>query len=440
MSSYAVIDFETANNDITSICQIGVVLINDDVITKEWSTLVKPSSDFNGWNTKIHGITAEHVKEAPDFLSIYDELITLLENKIVVSHGAFDKSVLTKTQELYGLDPQANIIWLDATRIVRNVLPQFSGSGYGLQNIAKHYSINTIAHDALNDAKTCAVIVNKLLTQSNTSINDWIELSKKAIKRDPSHKPINIEMQCNELGWQINSINAFRESKRKWSNGTTLYEVTPEEIAVEYLARENDVVSWCEGASVMLFLKACVLDFFEANHWLQESATREDAIRDHISGQLSYLKHRIDEIAEYATSISDEKLIQNISDIYSDEVIKNIHPSHNSALMMMLVNVMPKIQRASLLRTLSVSPEYSNGWPDITVINSKNLSFVEVKTIDTLKDSQISFALNVAKPNKLQCSVIKVVSKEKVNQISPSNRKENNSFIAHLIKRIYSLF
>lgn len=412
MSSYAVIDFETANNDITSICQIGVVLINDDVITKEWSTLIKPSGEFNSWNTKIHGITAEAVKEAPDFLSIYDELIALLKNKIVVSHGVFDKSVLTKTQQLYGLDPHVNITWLDATRIVRNVLPQFTNNGYGLQNIAKHFSLDTNPHDALDDAKTCALILYKLLRQSQTSINDWIELSKKTIKKDIALTVRNIERQCAELDWPYKEIKALRQGSRKWSNGVNLSEATPEEIVVDYLKKTNSIVNWCEGISVMLFLKACALDFFTDHHWLGNFSDRDDAIRDHLHLQLNQLKNRIDEVAQHTLLVTDSDLHRNINEICADEVIQHMHPNLNKDLMIALIEVMSKTQRVDLLRTLSLDVELTSGWPDITIINDGQLSFVEVKTTDDFKNSQINFANNIAKPNNLRCSVIRVAAQK----------------------------
>jgi DNA polymerase III epsilon subunit family exonuclease len=415
MSNYAVIDFETANSDMTSICQIGVVLIEDGVITKEWATLVKPSGEFNSFNVKLHGITEEHVKEAPDFLAIYDELIALIKNKIVVSHGAFDKSVLAKAQELHGLNPEASITWLDATRIIRNVLPQFTNNGYGLQNIAVHFSLTTNPHNALDDAKTCAVIVNKLLDQSNTSINDWIELSKKTIRFDINLAVSNIKRQCLELDWPYEEIKAIRQGSRKWSDGKNLIGVTPEDIVVSYLRQTNPIVNWCEGTSVILFLKACVLDFFTDNHWLGDFSSRDDALRDALHLQLNQLKERIDDVAEEAVLVTDSQLTKNIEEICADEVIQHMHPNLSKKLMFALIGAMPKVQRATLLKTLSTDVELTSGWPDITIINDDNkLSFVEVKTTDNFRDSQIKFAKQVAHSNNLKCSVIRVRSEVEV--------------------------
>jgi hypothetical protein len=83
--------------------------------------------------------------------------------------------------------------------------------------------------------------------------------------------------------------------------------------------------------------------------------------------------------------------------------------------MFALIGAMPKVQRATLLKTLSTDVELTSGWPDITIINDDNkLSFVEVKTTDNFRDSQIKFAKQVAHSNNLKCSVIRVRSEVEV--------------------------
>jgi len=59
------IDVETANADLSSICQIGVVKFVGGVIVGKWGTLVNPEDEFDPMNIYIHGITEENVKDAP---------------------------------------------------------------------------------------------------------------------------------------------------------------------------------------------------------------------------------------------------------------------------------------------------------------------------------------------------------------------------------------
>jgi DNA polymerase III subunit epsilon len=181
MSSYVVIDFETANSDMSSICQIGIVRFQGGLQVDSYSTLVNPEDDFDWMNVSIHGIDKEDVKDAPKFPEVYSDILKFFGSDIVLSHGWFDLHAIRRVTEKYDLALVTNR-WIDATKIVRRTLPEYSSKGYGLQNLAEHYSLVTHAHDALNDAYTCAVIVNKLLTETNTQIEEWLELSKKPIR------------------------------------------------------------------------------------------------------------------------------------------------------------------------------------------------------------------------------------------------------------------
>lgn len=180
MNEFFVIDFETANSDLSSICQIGLVHFINGEITKRWESLIDPEDYFDDMNISIHGITEEDVEGAPKFPEIFNELKIHIQERIVVSHGWFDACCLDQVLKKYELQ-SISTTWIDATKIVRRTLTQFSKKGYGLQNIAAHYGIDTTAHDALNDAETCGKILINIFSESNTNINDWISLVKNPL-------------------------------------------------------------------------------------------------------------------------------------------------------------------------------------------------------------------------------------------------------------------
>src|SRR5690606_41318417 len=62
---FAAIDVETANADLSSICQVGVAFFQDGVHTRSWSSLVDPEDEFDGFNVSIHGIDEATVRGAP---------------------------------------------------------------------------------------------------------------------------------------------------------------------------------------------------------------------------------------------------------------------------------------------------------------------------------------------------------------------------------------
>lgn len=65
--NFIAIDVETANADMASICQIGLVSHQDGVVVEEWSTYVDPEDYFDGVNVSIHGIDESVVRGAPSF-------------------------------------------------------------------------------------------------------------------------------------------------------------------------------------------------------------------------------------------------------------------------------------------------------------------------------------------------------------------------------------
>ena len=148
---YLALDVETANADYSSICQIGIVLIDNFEVIEKWSTLINPETYFDFMNTSIHGIDESQVRDSPTFDQVYPELLSLLENNLVIHHMPFDKVALTRACTEYNL-AVIQCTWLDSAKVVRRTWEQFSKKGYGLSNICSHLDIVFNHHDALEDA------------------------------------------------------------------------------------------------------------------------------------------------------------------------------------------------------------------------------------------------------------------------------------------------
>lgn len=92
---FVAIDFETANRRANSACAIGLVRVEDGRIVEHTHHLIRPpENDFeHSW---VHGITAEHVRSAPDFAALWPSVAPLFEGvAFVAAHNAgFDKKVL----------------------------------------------------------------------------------------------------------------------------------------------------------------------------------------------------------------------------------------------------------------------------------------------------------------------------------------------------------
>lgn len=173
LMDFVTIDVETANNDRTSICQIGVACYKNSKLVDEWVTLVYPEGDFLYYNTKIHGITQADVVDAPNFSKVAHKLYSYLDNRIVLSHTSFDKNAINDSCKLNNLRIPTSQ-WLDSTKIVRKTWKQFSKSGYGLGSMCAFLNFNFGHHNALEDAKACGFIVLKAIEISGIGITEWL--------------------------------------------------------------------------------------------------------------------------------------------------------------------------------------------------------------------------------------------------------------------------
>ncbi|ENV5905533.1 exonuclease domain-containing protein [Vibrio parahaemolyticus] len=156
---FVALDVETANPDMSSICQIGIVKYKDGKIVDEWITLVNPEDDFFFANIDVHGITEDDVEGAPTFPEIYEKLKSYLEGHIVAHHTHFDRVSICRAIDAYGLK-HIDTKWLDTARLARRTWVEVSKRGYGLKNVASNligFEFNH--HNALEDAKACAKIL-----------------------------------------------------------------------------------------------------------------------------------------------------------------------------------------------------------------------------------------------------------------------------------------
>ncbi|VEH66060.1 DNA polymerase III subunit epsilon [Rodentibacter pneumotropicus] len=144
MTKYCVVDIETANPDITSICQIAIVCYENGAIIEQWESLINPKSYFHPINVSIHGIDERDVRNAPTISDVEPIIKSMFAENIVCSYGAFDRSSLQR------IFPELKNDWLDIVRVVRRSWDQqFAKYGYGLANIAQVLKIEqkiTIMH------------------------------------------------------------------------------------------------------------------------------------------------------------------------------------------------------------------------------------------------------------------------------------------------------
>lgn len=163
---FVTIDFETATADRHSICSVGIVTFKDNQIVDEYYHLVKPDVEyFDPYNVEINGITEEMVANEPTFAELWAELLPKLQGKQVVAHFAqFDMSVLRNALDHYSIPyPEFNYLctWVLAKKAINDAI------SYRLNALARRIKYKFTHHNALEDAKTCGMILLDILKDVN---------------------------------------------------------------------------------------------------------------------------------------------------------------------------------------------------------------------------------------------------------------------------------
>lgn len=181
------IDFETANPDLASICQVGVVKFRDGKAIDSWESFVNPRDYFDDMNCFIHGIDESMVRDAPTWGRIHTELEQWLAGSIVVCHTSFDRVAFHKACTKHELQGHS-CTWLDSSRVVRRTWPEFAHIGYGLKNVTRHLGIEFRHHNAKEDARAAGEIVCHAIKHSGLSLEDWLTRARRPLTEDAGRK------------------------------------------------------------------------------------------------------------------------------------------------------------------------------------------------------------------------------------------------------------
>lgn len=182
---FIALDVETANSDSASICQIGLAGVDAAGGITTWATYVDPRDRFSGFNTRLHGISAETVAGAQPFAPWFHRLTGLLSQVPLVQHSSFDRTAFHAACRR-GAIAEPLWSWTDSVRVARAAWPELKGNGgHGLGNLKLHLSLQFAHHDAGEDARAAAMVV--LLAERLTG-RSYTELAAPPARARPAAK------------------------------------------------------------------------------------------------------------------------------------------------------------------------------------------------------------------------------------------------------------
>lgn len=169
-------DFETANHLPESACSLALVMVRNNQIVDRFYTVINPQLPFDSRNIKIHGITADDVKDAPTMAEVWPKIKNLYRpGMLVAAHNArFDCNVLKKSLARYDI-PEPHYLAIDTLATSRKLEQNLSN--YKLNTVSEALNINLWHHhNALSDSEACA----EILIKQNERFGD--EPIKKLVK------------------------------------------------------------------------------------------------------------------------------------------------------------------------------------------------------------------------------------------------------------------
>lgn len=170
---FTAIDVETANADMSSICQIGLATFRDGALFSEWVTYLDPEDFFDPINVSIHGIDEDTVVGAPTLPDFADVLHEQLSGRIAVCHTHFDRVSVGQAFIRYRLQPPS-CLWLDSARVARRTWSDCARKGYGLDHVCAKIGYEFVPHDALEDAKAAGKILLAAVAKTGIPVEGWL--------------------------------------------------------------------------------------------------------------------------------------------------------------------------------------------------------------------------------------------------------------------------
>lgn len=171
---FAAIDFESAGVSPGSTdfpVQIGIAVMRGDgeILTDRFFVSYLHAAGPVTWQaSKVHGITAADLKDAPTLTALWPEIQGRLRGAAVVAHGAGTEKRFLRAFPLHGFSP-----WVDTLKLARTLWPGLRD--YSLETLIHSAGLGAELdalvpsrrfHDALYDAAASLLLLRFLTTQA----------------------------------------------------------------------------------------------------------------------------------------------------------------------------------------------------------------------------------------------------------------------------------
>ena len=164
MKDFAAIGFETANEQPSSVCSVGVVIVRGGEIVDTFYSLIHPEPEYYQYFCRrVHGLGPEDTEDAPVFPCVWEKIAPLIEGLPLVAHNArFDEGCLKAAFRVYRMDYPDYVFYYTLAASRRHFGSFLPNHQLQTVSAACGYDL-TRHHHALADAEACAYIAMKII-------------------------------------------------------------------------------------------------------------------------------------------------------------------------------------------------------------------------------------------------------------------------------------
>lgn len=162
---FIAVDFETANNDRSSACSIGIITVSNGEITNKEHYYINPGKiEWGVINIRVHGIKPAIVENKPTFGELWKNINHHFNNTLVICHNAssFDISVLRACLSEHNIDYPQFQFGCTMTAAKNK------GLDSKLKTLCERHKIDLKHHDAISDAEACARLAIHFYREDNS--------------------------------------------------------------------------------------------------------------------------------------------------------------------------------------------------------------------------------------------------------------------------------
>jgi len=157
---FVALDFETANNDRFSACQLAMIGVKAGKACETFNHYIRPPDTFFAF-THVHGISYQDVVNESSFLKLHPQIQDFISGTehLIAHNMPFDRGVFLACCDYYGLaipDKQ----WSCTVQIGRQTWPKSTMvPNHKLDTLCQYFGIKLQHHEALSDTNGVVELV-----------------------------------------------------------------------------------------------------------------------------------------------------------------------------------------------------------------------------------------------------------------------------------------